>query len=538
MKFNTSILPKTFIPGTTSGNMSPQMLPESTSNNKTMTMTSKAARSDSTRSTKSASDSKSPWFSSKPSGKRVGGKTNIKRDNKYSKAFGRSNGGNVNINLSSGSNSLDTGRWGYNSQDSTPIKIDSGKVSLFTNPLLPGEFDTTFTDLALSKLAVNVVDYDIIGFKTTSKDSIAYANFKILYSKMIAILANNPSKAYQVIFSNILNVRVYFVSLFNLLLRYYEMESILAWNPPYEEFNVTLNTMRKIFDRTEILQLKIDLVEFLQIYYLPTEFVNLANFFNQTFKTGDVSTSKVFKFMTPALASAIRDNSATAYITTVRDQIKNLRNDTDDASSGKLTAYSMAQLSGFFEKDFTFGQVYSSGLPAAANRAVHDPNRAVHDLDAYDIFINQSVLYSNSGANFVFPDYAAGSSTPYASHKEGSEISTFQIACQGVSSSADDLLKTGFMGEDTITINDINGQNRSINKLWMCAKADDTMKVYTRSTVRTKIFDDLHFVDLNSTAPFTKVSIPPSHTQLLYMNGDPVKDVATRNFQNKLFGNL
>lgn len=537
MKFNSSMLPSTHIPGTMSGNMSPQVLPSSAP----MANKLKAAISDSAKSRANTlgpnSKPNSNTWSGRNSGNRKGGRTGIKRDNKYTSIRTPKLGGNVNINIkSSGSNELDTGRWGYNSQDSTPVTVESSKIGMYTNPMLPGEFDPVYTDLSLTTLAVNCVDIDPIGYsRTNGKMSVALANFHLIYSKMVSRLANNPSKAYQIAFQNILNVKIYFGTLFDLLIRYYEMESILAWNPPDPEFNITLEAMRKIFDRTEILQLKIDLVELLQLYYIPNEFVNLANYFNQTFKTGEVSTSKVFKFMSSDLAIAIRDNSTAAYITLVRNTIAKIRNTTDVPADGLLSAYTMAQISGFLEKDFTFGQKYSSGLPAAANRAIHD-------INAYDIFINQSVRYSNKVGDTItdyrFPDYPANANTPYVSHKEGDSISTFQIAFQGCSSTADELDKTGFIAENTIAINDINGQPRRVNKLWIAVNPNGTMKVFTRSTVKTNIFNDLNFVDLNSTFPFTKVSIPPSHAQLLYANGDPLKDVATRDFSNKIFGNL
>lgn len=535
MRFNSTGLPSTHIPGTMSGNMSPQMLPDAQVGNQNMKATITTNKANST-----SKSSYSPYSQSdRNSGKRTGGKSSIKRDNRYTSVNPRQRG-NVNINVdSSSSNSLDTGRFGYNTKDSSPIKITSSKMSLFTNPVLPGEFDPIFTDVNLTKLAVNVVDIDLIGYTrvSDSKLSIAAENFKLMYYKMVSVLANNPSKAYQIQFQNISTIKTYFNGLFVLLKRYYEMESILAWNPPPSEYNVTLDSMRKIFDNTTILFLKIDVVEMIQKYYLPDEFVSLANYFTQTFKTGNVSDSKLFKFTSKELAACFRDNSTTAYVTKVREEMGNLEATSDSPTTGKLTGYTVAQISGFLEKDFNFGRKYSSGLPGAANHAIHD-------LDAYDIFINQSTRYSNTIGNvttdFRFPDLPASSNTPYASHKEGNDISTFQLAFQGVSSSADSILKTGFMVEDTIEIPLIGQvpQDRRVNKLWLAVNPDGTIKVYTRSTVRTNIFNDFNFVDLQSNFPFTKVSITPSHAQLLYMNGDPVKDVATRSFSNKLFGNL
>lgn len=531
MRFNSTTLPSTHIPGTMSGNMSPQQLPEAQVTKQNMKAT---VTTDKANSTSKSSSPKSD--NERKSGKRTGGRSRIQRENRYNSVNPPNTGGNVNTNVNgSSSKTLDTGRFGYNSTDSSPIKIRSNNISLFTNPVLPGEFDPTFGDVNLSKLAINVIDIDPIGFGNNGLYSIARDNFQLIYAKMVSKLANNPSKAYQDAFKNIEVIRTYFNGLFDLLKRYYEIESILAWNPPPSDYNHTLNAMRKLFDNSTILFLKIELVDALKLHYLPNEFVNLANYFTQTYKTGEVSDSKVFKFMSPELARVFLNNSTTDYVATIRSEIAKLNNPTDDANNGKLTFYTVAQVSGFLEKDFNFGKKYSNGLPAAANCAVHD-------LDAYDIFINQSTLYSNTvGSNksqYYYPDYPANSNTPYASHKEGNQITTFQMASQGISSSADGNRKTGIIVEEFITIPNVNGQSRDINKLWAVMQPDGSIKVYTRSTTRTNIFNDFHFVDLNTDFPFVKVSIPPSHAQLLYMNGDPVKDVATRDFSDSIFGNL
>lgn len=538
MKFNNSILPSTFIPGTNRGNMSPQMLPEAQTANTNMQakMTTNTNRSNNSNNSKS--NSKPNTSNNRVTGKRFSARSRISRSSEKPRGFKfDSSNNNVTINVKGSSSELDTGRWGYNAKDSTPITISSNKMSLFTNTALPGEFDAKYTNVALAKLAVNVIKIDLLGFKRTldSKLSIARENFLLIYAKMVSVLANNPAKAYKDVFKDVRYIITYFFNIYSLLNRYYEIESILAWRPKETEYNVTLDQMRKIFDNSEMLFLKVDLVEHLMRYYIPMEFVNIANYFNQTYKTGTVSGSKLFKFMSPELAECFRDNNSTAYITTVRNELAAVNSATDDLTNFKLTAYTMAEITGFLDKDFTFGRKFSTGLPAAANCANHD-------LDAYNIFINQRVLYSNtSGATtsyYGFPDYASGADTPYVSHKEGDDTSIFELAFQGVSSGIDASVKTGFLIEEDINISGVNGQARGVNKLWFVSNNDGSIKVFTRSTGVTNIFNDFHFVDLNSTFPFTKVSIPPSHTHLLYQNGDPIKDVATRNFSNKIFGNL
>jgi len=534
MRLNNSILPSTHIPGTMSDNMSPQVLPEAKVAKQNMKATITTSKSNSVRS--DSKPSQQPK-SERSSGRRTGGKANITRNNRYNSVSTPRNGGYVKANVSSSSSSLlDAGRFGYNATDSSPIKISSNKISLFTNPALPGEFDPVYTDVNLSKLAINVVKVDPVGLATsTGIDSVAKQNFKLIYYKMVSKLANNPSKAYQLTFSNINNVITYFKKIYVLLQRYYEIESILAWNPPASDYNNTLNGMRKLFDNSTMLFLKIEVVDMLKLYYLPTEFVNLANYMNQTYKTGSISDSKVFKFMSAELAQVFLTNSTTSYVATVKQDLANLANPTDDPTNYKLSAYTVAQISGFLEKDFSFGQRYSNGLPPAANCSIHD-------LEAYDIFINQSTLYSNTVGSttlaYSFPDYPANANTPYVSHKEGNDISTFQIACQGISSTADSATKTGIIVEESIDVPSINGQTRGINKLWATIESNGLTKIYSRNAIRTNIFNDFHFVDLGSTFPFNKVSIPPSHTQLLYMNGNPVKDVATRDFSDKLYGYL
>lgn len=534
MKFNISTLPSTFIPGTNRGNMSPQMLPEAQINNSNMQAKMTTNKGNNSKDSKQSYNTNS----GRVSGKRLSAKSRISRSSEKPRGFKfDSSNNNVNINVNSSSSNYDTGRWGYNAKESTPITISSGKMSLFTNPALPGEFDTKYSNVALAKLAVNVITIDPLGYRRTIdlKNSVARENFLLIYARIVSTLANNPAKAYKDLFQNVQYLIVYFTNIFNLLNRYYEIESVLAWKPKETEYNVTLDQMRKVFDRSDIFFLKIDLVEHLMRYYIPMEFVNLANYFNQTYKTGVVSGSKLFKFMSPELANAFRDNNTTAYITKVREQLAAVNAASDDLTGFKLSAYTMAQITGFLDKDFSFGRKYSTGLPPAANCANHD-------LDAYNIFINQRVLYSNtSGATttyYGFPDYESGANTPYVSHKEGDDTSIFELAFQGVSSGIDASVKTGFLVEDSIIINSVGGQNRMVNKLYFTSNPDGTIKVYTRSGSGSNIFNDFHFVDLASTFPFTKVSIPPSHTHLLYQNGDPIKDVATRSFSNKIFGNI
>lgn len=528
MRYNNSILPATHIPGTTSNNMSPQVLPEAVTSQVNMKQAT-INGSKSSGSTKPSSRTQSS--SNRSTGYKTGGKANIKRDNRYN-SIAVDSRSNSSTKLNVVSNSLDTGRFGYRTNDSSPITIKSNKVDMFTNPLLPGEFDPINTNLSLMKLAVNVVEFDPLGFSTAGKDSIARQNFKLIYSKMVSTLANNPSKAYQTAFQDIQKVRTYFYNLWRLLLRYYELESILAWKPPHDQYNITLETIRRTFDKTEILFLKIDLAELLTLYYLPTEFVNLANYFNQSFKIGNVSDSKLFKFMSKELASAIGSNSVTSYIAIVRGEIADMNNATDDAVNNKLSNYTVAQLSGFLDKDFSFGKVYSSGLPSAANHAIHD-------LDAYDIFINQATLYSKGTSNYLYPSFDGKVNTPYVTHKEGSQVNTFTLSMQGYTNETNlDANQTGLLVEDVITIPNFFGEDRRVNKIAFSVLNTGLINATARLSTKNHMINDFHFVNLGSAFPFEKVSIPPSHTQIVYSNGEPVKDIATRSFHNQIFGNL
>lgn len=528
--FNTSTLPSTRIPGTMSNNMSPQMLPDAkTSNTQMKQATIRDSRNSVSTNSKPASNY-SP-SSSRNTGRRTGGRGNVNRDNRYNsvKPDFRNNS---STKLSTISNSLDTGRFGYTTNDSSPISIKSTKVEMFTNPLLPGEFDPNNLDLSLMKLAVNVVSIDPLGWSTAGTDSIAKDNFKLIYSKMVSTLANNPSKAYQTAFQDITKVRTYFYNLWTLLIRYYELESILAWKPPHDQYNITLETIRRSFDNQVILFLKIDIAEILRLYYLPTEFVNLANFFNQSFKVGNTSDSKIFKFMTKELANAIGTNSTTTYIDTVRAEIARVNGTVDNTPANILSNYTVAQISGFLEKDFTFGKVYSTGMPSAANRSIHD-------LDAYDIFINQYTLYSNGNTKLIFPSFLGTQNTPYVTHKEGSQLNSFTIASQGYSSGPTlNANQTGIVVEDTVTVQNFFGENRTINKVAFSVLPNGNIGMTGRLSTKNHMINDFHFVNMSIPFPFEKVSIPPSHTQLVYSNGQPIKDVATRSFQNQIFGNL
>lgn len=529
MRFNSSILPSTHIPGTMSNNMSPQMLPDAKTSNTQMKQATIRESSKSGTGSKPSPNSFSS--SSRNTGRRTGGRGSVTRDNRYNSVKPNTRS-NSSTKLSTISNSLDTGRFGYTTSDSTPISIKSAKVDMFTNPLLPGEFDPVNTDLSLMKLAVNVVDFDPIGWSTAGADSIAKENFKLIYSKMVSTLANNPSKAYQTAFQDISKVRLYFFNLFRLLKRYYELESILAWKPPHDQYNITLETIRRSFDNQAILFLKIDLAEILTLYYLPTEFVNLANFFNQSYKIGNITDSKIYKFMSKELATAIGTNSTTAYINAVRDEIAKINGTVDNTTNGILSNYTVAQISGFLEKDFTFGKVYSTGMPSAANHATHD-------LDAYDIFINQATLYSNASDNYIFPNFAGTVNTPYVTHKEGSEMSSFTIACQGYTNGPVlNANQTGLLVEDIVTVPNFFGTDRRTNKIALSVLSNGLIGMTARLSTKNHMINDFHFVNLGSAFPFEKVSIPPSHTQIVYSNGQPIKDVATRSFSNQIFGNL
>lgn len=412
-------------------------------------------------------------------------------------------------------------RYGIEERDSTPIDFKSEAFSSsFTNPYVQGDFQYDPL-INILKLSVNLAEITPCG-TTGSK---AEANFDDIYSAIITLMARESNASTTNLFTKS-NLKVYFNTIWKLVNYFYEVDTILAWNPPAGEYNGTLNAMKELFANPAMLESKVDLGNKLRNYYIPSEFIKLSAWFNQTYKTGPLSDSKLFRWNTPKFAAAIKDNSVTAYIAEIT-ATRALLNAASDSSTA-LTANTTAFMSAALSKYANFGQINHQGLPLSTNKAVHD-------IKAYDIFINQSSKYTNkNAAEKLFPENT-NKQRSFCTHREPNNLDVLTLGLQGTFSTAIGTQYSGLLTEGTVGVS-IDGTVRNINKL-VVYNNGTTLNIYARDTFKHRIFNDFHGVDM-FIATAEEVSINPSHTQLIYVDAASVMDVTVRKLQHQLFGNI